>query len=129
MIRKMGLGGEDCPRVDLADGHVAALKKIVKENGKCGKIVVNLGTGKSTSVLELVAAFEKAAGKKIPMKMVARRPGDAAEVYAKTDLAYEILGWRASGRLRSVAWISGIGRARTRTGIAAKKIEYSKRII
>ena len=57
----------------------------------CGEF----GHWKSTSVLELVAAFEKAAGKKIPMKMVARRPGDAAEVYAKTDLAYEILGWRA----------------------------------
>lgn len=93
---KDGTGRRDYIHVvDLADGHVAALKKIVKENGKCGKIVVNLGTGKSTSVLELVAAFEKAAGKKIPMKMVARRPGDAAEVYAKTDLAYEILGWRA----------------------------------
>lgn len=93
---KDGTGRRDYIHVvDLADGHVAALKKIAKENGKCGRIVVNLGTGKSTSVLELVGAFEKAAGKKIPMKMVARRPGDAAEVYAKTDLAYEILGWRA----------------------------------
>jgi len=67
---KDGTGRRDYIHVvDLADGHVAALKKIAKENGKCGRIVVNLGTGKSTSVLELVGAFEKAAGKKIPMKM------------------------------------------------------------
>jgi len=80
--------------VDLADGHVAAVEKLTGAT-KAGIITVNLGTGKSTSVLELVAAFEKASGKKIPMKMVGRRPGDAAEVYAKTDKAFEVLGWRA----------------------------------
>ena len=81
--------------VDLADGHVAAVKKLTDSVSKAGLITVNLGTGKSTSVLELVAAFEKASGKTIPMKMVDRRPGDAAEVYAKTDKAFEVLGWRA----------------------------------
>lgn len=92
---KDGTGRRDYIHVvDLANGHVAALQKIAKEP-TCGKIIVNLGTGKSTSVLELVSAFEKASGKKIPMKMVSRRPGDAAEVYAKTDLAFEVLGWRA----------------------------------
>ena len=80
--------------MDLADGHVAALRK-VRTDPNSGCITVNLGTGKSTSVLELVAAFAKAAGKEIPMQIVARRPGDAAEVYAKTDRAREVLGWEA----------------------------------
>ena len=52
------------------------------------------GCGKTT-VLELVAAFAKAAGKEIPMQIAPRRPGDAAEVYAKTDRAKEVLGWEA----------------------------------
>ena len=60
-----------------------------------GLITVNLGTGKSTSVLELVEAFEKASGRKIPCKIVDRRPGDAAEVYGATEKAFEVLGWRA----------------------------------
>ena len=90
-----GTGKRDYIHVmDLADGHVAALKK-ARGDPDCGLVVVNLGTGKSTSVLELVAAFAKAAGKEIPMKKVARRPGDAAEVYAKTDRAKEVLGWEA----------------------------------
>jgi UDP-glucose 4-epimerase len=80
--------------VDLADGHVAAVKKLTTDPD-AGLITVNLGTGKSTSVLELVKAFEKASGKEIPCKIVGRRPGDAAEVYAKTDKAFEVLGWRA----------------------------------
>jgi UDP-glucose 4-epimerase len=90
-----GTGKRDYIHVlDLADGHVAALRK-VRAEPECGCLTVNLGTGKSTSVLELVAAFSKAAGKEIPMQIVARRPGDAAEVYAKTDRAKEVLGWEA----------------------------------
>ena len=82
-----GTGKRDYIHVlDLADGHVAALRK-VRAEPECGCLTVNLGTGKSTSVLELVAAFSVAAGKEIPMQIVARRPGDAAEVYAKTDRA------------------------------------------
>jgi UDP-glucose 4-epimerase len=57
--------------------------------------VVNLGTGKGTSVLELIAAFEKASGKTIPYEVVERRPGDLASVYAKTELARELLDWTA----------------------------------
>lgn len=90
-----GTGKRDYIHVmDLAEGHVAALRK-VRSEPDCGCLTVNLGTGKSTSVLELVGAFSKAAGKEIPMKMAPRRPGDAAEVYAKTDKAASVLGWTA----------------------------------
>jgi len=90
-----GTGKRDYIHVmDLADGHVAALRKVRADAG-CGCITVNLGTGTSTSVLELVAAFGAAAGKEIPMKIVARRPGDAAEVYGATGKAKAVLGWEA----------------------------------
>ena len=96
-----GTGKRDYIHVmDLADGHVAALKK-VRNDLECGCITVNLGTGTSTSVLELVAAFSKASGKEIPMQIVARRPGDAAEVYAKTDRALEVLGWSAKNSINT----------------------------
>ena len=92
---KDGTGRRDYIHVvDLADGHVAAVKKLCTDPD-AGLITVNLGTGKSTSVLELVEAFEKASGKKIPCKIVDRRPGDAAEVYGATEKAFEVLGWRA----------------------------------
>ena len=76
--------------VDLAKGHVAALKSAQK-----GVNVYNLGTGEGTSVLELITAFEKAAGKKIPYSIKPRRPGDIASCYATSDKALEELGWRA----------------------------------
>ncbi|GJX48786.1 bifunctional UDP-glucose 4-epimerase and UDP-xylose 4-epimerase 1 [Tanacetum coccineum] len=80
--------------MDLADGHVAALKKLfTKEDIGC--FACNLGTGKGTSVLEMVTAFEKASGKKIPVKFCPRRPGDATEVYASTDKAASELDWKA----------------------------------
>ena len=92
---KDGTGRRDYIHVvDLADGHVAAVKKLTSDPD-AGLLTVNLGTGKSTSVLELVAAFEKASGKKIPCKIVDRRAGDAAEVYGATDKAFKVLGWRA----------------------------------
>ncbi len=78
--------------VDLAEGHVAALKKL-KENP--GVVVYNLGTGKGTSVLELVHAFEKATGVKIPYVVAPRRPGDVTENYANCDKAFKELGWKA----------------------------------
>ncbi|GAQ85169.1 UDP-glucose 4-epimerase [Klebsormidium nitens] len=80
--------------VDLAEGHLAALRKLEATPG-LGCIPINLGTGRGTSVLEMVAAFEKAAGKKIPYKLAARRPGDSAEVFASTTLADKELGWKA----------------------------------
>ncbi|RDX71653.1 hypothetical protein CR513_48969 [Mucuna pruriens] len=79
--------------VDLADGHIAALLKLDEPNIGCE--VYNLGTGKGTSVLEMVAAFEKASGKKIPLVMAGRRPGDAEIVYASTKKAERELKWKA----------------------------------
>ncbi len=78
--------------VDLARGHVKAVEYVLKATG-CEAF--NLGTGKGTSVLELKNAFEKASGKEVPFKIVARRPGDLATVYALPNKAKEVLGWEA----------------------------------
>ncbi|PSS09796.1 Bifunctional UDP-glucose 4-epimerase and UDP-xylose 4-epimerase [Actinidia chinensis var. chinensis] len=80
--------------MDLADGHIAALRKIFTTKD-IGCVAYNLGTGRGTSVLEMVAAFEKASGKKIPIKLCPRRPGDATAVYASTGEANKQLGWKA----------------------------------
>ncbi|XP_011628345.1 bifunctional UDP-glucose 4-epimerase and UDP-xylose 4-epimerase 1 [Amborella trichopoda] len=80
--------------MDLADGHVAALQKLFNtENIGC--IAYNLGTGHGASVLDMVAGFEKASGKKIPIKFCPRRQGDATAVYASTEKAQKELGWKA----------------------------------
>ncbi|KAE9596521.1 putative UDP-glucose 4-epimerase [Lupinus albus] len=79
--------------VDLADGHIAALLKLDESDIGCE--VYNLGTGKGTSVLEMVRAFELASGKKIPLVMAGRRPGDAEIVYASTEKAEKELNWKA----------------------------------
>ena len=78
--------------VDLAQGHLCALKYIEENKGV---LTVNLGTGKGTSVLELVDAFEKASGVHVNRKMAPRRPGDIATCYASTDKARALLGWEA----------------------------------
>lgn len=78
--------------VDLAKGHLCAVKYNLEHKG-CE--AVNLGTGKGTSVLQLVHAFEKASGKKINYKIVGRRAGDIAECYANTDKAKKLFGWTA----------------------------------
>ncbi|KAK6117091.1 hypothetical protein DH2020_049136 [Rehmannia glutinosa] len=80
--------------MDLADGHVVALEKLL-ERKDIGCVAYNLGTGRGTSVLEMVAAFEKASNKKIPIKLCPRRPGDATAVYASIDKAGKELGWKA----------------------------------
>ncbi|XP_038971544.1 LOW QUALITY PROTEIN: bifunctional UDP-glucose 4-epimerase and UDP-xylose 4-epimerase 1-like [Phoenix dactylifera] len=80
--------------MDLADGHIAALRKLFA-TGDIGCVAYNLGTGHGTSVLEMVAAFEKASGKKIPIKLCPRRLGDATVVYASAEKAQKELGWRA----------------------------------
>lgn len=82
--------------VDLAKGHVLAVNKL-KE--KAGLMIVNLGTGRGYSVLDMVNAFEKAAGKPIPYKILDRRPGDVAECYADPSLARELLGFKAEKTL------------------------------
>lgn len=78
--------------VDLADGHVKALKKIEEKAGVC---VYNLGTGNGYSVLDMVKAFSKACGKDLPYKILERRPGDIAMCYADPAKAKEELGWEA----------------------------------
>ncbi|MCI8690032.1 MAG: UDP-glucose 4-epimerase GalE [Oscillibacter sp.] len=78
--------------VDLAKGHVAALKKL--EAG-CGLLICNLGTGKGYSVLDVLHAYEAACGKKLPYVMDPRRPGDIAACYADPAKAKAELGWEA----------------------------------
>jgi len=81
--------------VDLAKGHVAAL-----EAAPGGVSVYNLSTGRGVSVLELVHAFEAATGVRIPYRVVPRRPGDVAAVYASADKAAHELGWHACKTLK-----------------------------
>jgi UDP-glucose 4-epimerase len=78
--------------VDLARGHLAALDKLRQSPGVA---VYNLGTGRGYSVLEMVAAFERASGRPIPYEIVARRAGDIAACYADPTLAREEIGWQA----------------------------------
>ena len=78
--------------VDLADGHVAALRYA---RSHTGVEAVNLGTGKGTSVLELVSAVEKVTGIKIPYEITGRRTGDIAVCYADVTKAKELFGWEA----------------------------------
>lgn len=78
--------------VDLALGHVAALKRLLAQQGS---FTVNLGTGRGYSVLEMVKAFERASGKSVPYQIVDRRPGDIAACWADPAQAEQMLGWRA----------------------------------
>ena len=78
--------------VDLAVGHVAALKKLEKN---CGLFICNLGTGKGYSVLDVLHAYEKACGKTLPYVIKPRRPGDIATCYSDPARAKEELGWEA----------------------------------
>ncbi|MEG0764730.1 MAG: UDP-glucose 4-epimerase GalE [Pseudoflavonifractor sp.] len=78
--------------VDLATGHVAALKKLAEG---CGLFVCNLGTGKGYSVLDVLHAYEKACGKTLPYVIDPRRPGDIAACYADPAKARDQLGWTA----------------------------------
>jgi UDP-glucose 4-epimerase len=88
-----GTGVRDYIHVmDLAVGHLKALEKLAD---KPGVLAFNLGTGRGYSVLEVVAAFERASGRKIPYQIVARRPGDIAVSYADPGRARGELGWQA----------------------------------
>jgi UDP-glucose 4-epimerase len=78
--------------VDLAKGHLAALAAL---DGVDGCRAVNLGTGRGSSVLEVIAEASRAVGRDIPYRQVEPRPGDAAEIYANPSLAAELLGWQA----------------------------------
>lgn len=79
--------------MDLAKGHLSALKKL-KDN--CGLVIYNLGTGKGTSVLELVRAFEEVNHINIPFVIMPRRAGDVDECYANVDLALNEMNWNAN---------------------------------
>ncbi|MBA4397406.1 MAG: UDP-glucose 4-epimerase GalE [Syntrophus sp. (in: bacteria)] len=86
--------------VDLAQGHLRALETLPANPGLQ---VYNLGTGRGYSVLQMAAAFEKAIGKPIPYKIVARRPGDIATSYADPSRANEALGWKAVRGIDEIA--------------------------
>lgn len=77
---------------DLASGHLAALQKLQKDESL---LTVNLGTGRSYSVFEVIKSFEKALGTKIPYEIVGRRSGDLAEYYSDSSKAKILLGWQA----------------------------------
>ena len=103
-LEKLHVYGDDYPTpdgtgvrdyihvVDLARGHVAALKKLAQN---CGLFTCNLGTGKGYSVLDVLHAYEKACGKTLPYVIDPRRPGDIAECYADPAKARDELGWEA----------------------------------
>ena len=78
--------------VDLARGHLAALSALAQRSGV---ITANLGTGRGYSVLEVVQAFERASGRRVPYRIAPRRPGDIPQCYADPALAEALLGWRA----------------------------------
>jgi len=85
--------------VDLAKGHVSALRKL--ETG-CGLFVCNLGTGHGYSVLDVIHAYEKACGKSLPYALEARRPGDIAKCYAAPEKALREMGWKAERDLEDM---------------------------
>lgn len=96
-----GTGVRDYIHVmDLADGHVAALNHMSK---KSDLYIYNLGTGTGTSVLEVVAAFEKAVGKPIPYRIAERRAGDIAEYWSTPAKAGRELGWHAKYSIQDMA--------------------------
>lgn len=81
--------------VDLADAHVIALKRLLDSKNIEKVEIFNLGTGKGSSVLEVIESFEKVSHQKLPYKIVNRRAGDIIEAYANTQKANDILGWKA----------------------------------
>ena len=117
-LEKLSIFGNDYPTVDgtgvrdfihvtdLAQGHVAALNYLQKrvdlkqtssdKYSSIGFLPINLGTGKGTSVLELVTAFSEVSGQNIPYQFSARRAGDIASCYASADKAKDLLGWEAT---------------------------------
>ena len=93
--------------VDLAKAHVIALQRLLNNKNIEKVETFNLGTGTGSSVLEVIAAFEKVSGQKLPYKIVARREGDITSAYANTDKANNVLGWKAQSTLEEAmesAW-------------------------
>ena len=93
--------------VDLAKAHVFALQRLLNNKNIEKVETFNLGTGTGSSVLEVIAAFEKVSGQKLPYKIVARREGDVTSAFANTDKANNVLGWKAQSTLEEAmesAW-------------------------
>jgi UDP-glucose 4-epimerase len=91
-----GTGVRDYIHVmDLAVGHLNALKVLEQPQAQAGCLTVNLGTGTGYSVLDIVRSFEQASGRSVPYKIAPRRSGDIASCYADPQRAFELLGWRA----------------------------------
>lgn len=85
--------------VDLAKAHVVALERILNNKNKSNFEVFNVGTGKGSTVLEVIQSFERISGKKLNYKIVGRRAGDVIAAYANTDKANTELGWKAQSSL------------------------------
>ena len=113
-LEKLKVFGNDYPTIDgtgvrdyihvmdLAEGHVAVIEQM-----QTGVELYNLGTGKGTSVMQLISAFEEANGLTIPYEIVERRPGDIAEYYADTTKANTCLQWNAKRTIQNMcrdAW-------------------------
>ena len=110
-LERLGVFGNDYPTkdgtcirdyihvLDLADGHVKAVKKLEENAGLC---IYNLGTGNGYSVLEVIENFEAATGKKVPYDFKPRREGDIAVNYANAEKAYKDLGWTARYGIREM---------------------------
>ena len=94
--------------VDLAKAHVVALQRLLADKNKSNYEVFNVGTGKGSTVLEVIKSFDKVSGKKLNYKIVDRRPGDITSAYADTTLANEELGWKSQYTLDEAmksAWV------------------------
>jgi len=93
--------------VDLAKAHVIAMKRLLDRKNLDKVEIFNLGTGTGSTVLEVIHAFEKVSGQKLPYKIVDRRAGDITSAYANTDKANDVLGWKAESTLEQAmesAW-------------------------
>jgi len=93
--------------VDLAKAHVKAVSRLLEKNQKTAFEVFNVGTGKGSSVLEVIKTFEKVNHLKLNYKIVGRRAGDITSAYADTTKANKILGWQARQTLEEAlksAW-------------------------
>ena len=124
-LEQLGVFGDDYPTrdgtgvrdyihvVDLAKGHVKAIE--YSEN-HLGTEIVNLGTGTGYSVLEIVKAFERVNGVKIPYVIKPRRPGDIAECFANAEKAEKVLGWKAQLGLDEMCFDSWNWQSQNRNG-------------
>jgi len=82
--------------MDIAEGHSAALSYLIGDGGESGRnVAINLGSGRGTSVLDVIRIFSEVSGRSIPYRVVERRPGDVAAYWADPTYAERLLGWKA----------------------------------